>query len=276
MIAGIEAADDQSLVLIEEIENGLHPVATIRLVEYLIEVAERKKVQVIFTTHSNDALRPLPSKAIWVATQDRIFQGKLDVNSLRAITGQIETTAVVFVEDRFAKTWTEAVLRQAQNGLVEHVQVHAMEGDGTAVSMNIYHNSNPAIKIPSACYIDGDSRQKESEVDRIYRLPGQAPESYIFDTMMENWASIGGKLSVALLQKFEDADRVKGILESVRRQTMDPHLLFAHVGEQLGLIPESTVTLAFANMWAQSKPQEVVELMRPIRELVSKVGQPVG
>ncbi len=42
MIAGIEAAEDGALVLIEEIENGLHPVATVRLVEYLIEVAERK------------------------------------------------------------------------------------------------------------------------------------------------------------------------------------------------------------------------------------------
>jgi hypothetical protein len=43
MVASIEAADDNALVLIEEIENGLHPVATIRLVEYLIWAAERKK-----------------------------------------------------------------------------------------------------------------------------------------------------------------------------------------------------------------------------------------
>lgn len=69
MVADIEAADDQSLVLIEEIENGLHPVATVRLVEYLLDVAERKRMQIIFTTHSNEALQPLPSKAIWVATQ---------------------------------------------------------------------------------------------------------------------------------------------------------------------------------------------------------------
>lgn len=61
-------------MLIEEIENGLHPVATVRMVEDLVEAADRKKIQAIFTTHSNDALKPLPSKAIWVATQDRIFQ----------------------------------------------------------------------------------------------------------------------------------------------------------------------------------------------------------
>lgn len=68
MITMIEATEENSLVLIEEIENGLHPVATRRMVEYLIEVAERKRVQSIFTTHSNDALLALPSKAIWAAS----------------------------------------------------------------------------------------------------------------------------------------------------------------------------------------------------------------
>jgi hypothetical protein len=122
MTSIIESADDQSLVLIEEIENGLHPVATIRLVEYLIDASRRKNLQVVFTTHSNEALQPLPSKAIWVATQDRIFQGKLDIGSLRAITGQVEKAAVIFVEDRFARIWVEALFRQALNFPIDHIQ----------------------------------------------------------------------------------------------------------------------------------------------------------
>lgn len=51
LIMEIEASAENSLVLIEEIENGLHPIATLRLVEYLIEAAHRKKIQAIFTTH---------------------------------------------------------------------------------------------------------------------------------------------------------------------------------------------------------------------------------
>ncbi len=39
IVSRIEEAPDDSLLLIEEIENGLHPVATRRLVEYLIDVA---------------------------------------------------------------------------------------------------------------------------------------------------------------------------------------------------------------------------------------------
>jgi hypothetical protein len=144
MVAEIELVEEQALVLIEEIENGLHPVATVRIVEYSIEVAERKKLQTIFTTHSNDALKPLPSKAIWGATQDRIFQGKLDIHSLRAITGQIEASLVIFVEDPFVKLWVEAMLRQSGNIAVDHIHVYGMEGDGTAVAMNRYHRLDPS------------------------------------------------------------------------------------------------------------------------------------
>lgn len=65
IVSEIERAENDSLILIEEIENGLHPVATRRVVEYLVDVARRKSCQVIFTTHSNDALAPLPARAIW-------------------------------------------------------------------------------------------------------------------------------------------------------------------------------------------------------------------
>jgi predicted ATPase len=78
----LESVPENSLILIEEIENGLHPVATVRMVEYLIELAHRRKIQAIFTTHSNDALKPLPDKGIWAAVNGQLFQGKLDVNSL--------------------------------------------------------------------------------------------------------------------------------------------------------------------------------------------------
>ena len=40
MISEIESAQNTSLILIEEIENGLHPVATVRLVDYLIRAAK--------------------------------------------------------------------------------------------------------------------------------------------------------------------------------------------------------------------------------------------
>jgi hypothetical protein len=149
-----------------------------------------------------------------------------------------------------------------------------MEGDGTAVAMNKYHNRNPAISIPSVCIIDGDSKQEESEHTRVYRLPGQSPEAFVFDTVLEKWDEIGGKLSVALFQRFEFNDRIKAICDEVRRDTSDPHLLYAKLGERLSLIPEYTVAAAFANIWAQANPQAVEELVKPVREIVENMNNP--
>jgi AAA15 family ATPase/GTPase len=137
MAIKLETIPENSLVLIEEIENGLHPVATVRMVEYLIDLARRRKIQVIFTTtHSNDALKPLPDQAIWAAANGSLYQGKLDIGSLRAISGQIDSLLVVFVEDSFARTWVEEILRSLPGVAMDGVTVHAMEGDGTAVTVH--------------------------------------------------------------------------------------------------------------------------------------------
>jgi predicted ATPase len=89
MVSRIEGAADNSLILIEEIENGLHPLATKKMVEYLFDVAKRKKAQIIFTTHSEYALDVLPPKAIWACIDGNAYQGKLTIESLRALTGAV-------------------------------------------------------------------------------------------------------------------------------------------------------------------------------------------
>ena len=84
MIAEMENSEDNSLILIEEIENGLHPIAVRRVVEYLIDIAKRKNLQIIFTTHSDYALEPLPGEAIWSCVQGRLQQGKLSIETLQS------------------------------------------------------------------------------------------------------------------------------------------------------------------------------------------------
>jgi predicted ATPase len=265
MAMQLETIPENSLVLIEEIENGLHPVATIRMVEYLIDLAHRRKIQVIFTTHSNDALKPLPDKAIWAAVNGHLYQGKLDIGSLRAISGQVDSRLVIFVEDDFAKAWTEEILRAIPNLAIDAISVHAMEGDGTAVRVNRDHNIDPSIRQPSVCLIDGDSRQATNDAEDVYRLPGESPESYIYDKVLAIIRDISGELAVALLRPYAEETRVAEVVRSVRNTNRDPHLLYSQVGRRLGLIPEARVREAFVTTWARSYPDEVEAIIRPFR-----------
>lgn len=270
MVMQIEALESNCLILIEEIENGLHPVATVRMVEYLIEVAERKSAQAIFTTHSNEALRPLPAKAIWAAMGGQVFQGKLDIAALRAISGQIDAQLAIFCEDEFAAGWLRAILRTQGDVAQEGVEIHAMAGDGAAVKVNKHHNADPSARFPSVCLIDGDSPQTEDRADKVFRLPGQMPETHVFDMVMEKRAAIGGVLAVRLMQPHASADQVMVVLQELRNTNRDPHVLFSQIGFRLGLIPESTVRDAFVTTWAEAYPDACARLLAPFTNLLPR------
>ncbi len=268
IVQRLESASENSLVLIEEIENGLHPLATMRLVEYLVELAERKKLQAIFTTHSNDALTPLPGKAIWSAINGNLYQGKLDIASLRAIGGHIDSRLTIFVEDRFAKAWVEETLRYIEGIALDAIEVHFLRGDGTAVRIHLDHNLNPSSKFPSVCLIDGDSEQEEDPEKLIFRLPGAMPEAYIFDKVLSTLGATSGELSVAMLRPFEQEGRVKEIVESVGNTNHDPHIIFSQIGRKLNLTPEDRVRDAFLSVWARNYPEDAAKIFEPFRHLL--------
>ena len=112
MVAAIENAPTNCLVLIEEIGNRLHPVAARRMVEYLIDTADRRSVQSIFTTHSEDALLPLPREGIWYSIEGKVRQGRTSIEALRALTGRVAGGLAIFVEDDFAKEIFENIVRR--------------------------------------------------------------------------------------------------------------------------------------------------------------------
>ncbi|MCW7490927.1 ATP-dependent nuclease [Leptospira meyeri] len=265
MISSIELMPENSIILIEEIENGLHPIATRRMVEYLIEVASRKKIQSIFSTHSNEALIPLPYKAIWIAANGEVYQGKLDIKSLRAITGQIKSQLAIFTEDLFSKEWIESVIRLNDLDTFDLVEVHGLQGDGMAVTINRNHNIDPTIKSPSICYIDGDSSQNDNEESKVYRLPGLSPEAYIFDKVLDIISQVKGQLSVALHLPFEKADFVEKSVKETRTTNRDEHLLFSQVGRKLGFISENIVRNAFLSIWNENYKSESAQIFENVK-----------
>lgn len=270
MVLQLEAAGENSLVLIEEIENGLHPVATIRMVEYLIELAERKRLQAIFTTHSNDALLPLPSSAIWASVNGQLYKGKLDIRSLRAISGQINSRLVVFVEDEFAADWTRQILSSIPDVALDSVSIHPMKGDGTAVKVHEHHRIDPTAQQPSICILDGDSEQHDAEEDLVFRLPGQCPESAVFDGVHERLGEVSGELAVALLKNYEFETQLDEIMTSLRNTNRDPHLLFAQLGKRIGFVPEARVREAFLAIWCRINSDFIDQLAGSLGDLVPR------
>lgn len=268
MVSKIEAAPNNSLVLIEEIENGLHPVATRRMVEYLIDVAERKSIQAIFTTHSDSALIPLPNEGIWACIDGKLRQGKLSVEALRAVSGRVDKKLAIFVEDQFAKYWVEAILREYLGAGIEQVEVHAVNGDGNAVKTHVNHQSNPALNFRSLCIIDGDSAQEDNEEAGIFRLPGRMPEIEVFQGVARDLETDIAILTVSCQRGPDKQDEVRRAVERVSSSNRDAHLIFNQIGIEAGFVPEAIVRGAFLAIWVRKNSDFCSKLSEHIRTII--------
>ena len=271
VVAFIEEAPEQSLILIEEIENGLHPIAVSRFVEYLVDVADRRRLQVIFTTHSEYALEPLPDEAIWSCLNGKTSRGRLSISSLRAISGRFDTEIVIFCEDKFAKDWIEAIVRSSIPEYIPLLSFHFLGGDGKAIAIHKSHNSDPSITSKSICFLDGDSEQVASEKELIFRLPGESPELEVFTKVKESLDRTVALLTVAFHLNISRQDSVKVAILEISATNRDPHLLYAQIGVNLGMIPEDVIKGAFFSVWCSITQDYLDSVKTTILAEIAKV-----
>jgi predicted ATPase len=69
ILAALECADVDDVIIIEEPEQNLHPWAVRTLIDHIREVMEEKSIQVILTTHSEQVLERVNPKEVRIATR---------------------------------------------------------------------------------------------------------------------------------------------------------------------------------------------------------------
>jgi hypothetical protein len=102
--------------------------------------------------------------------------------------------------------------RQYAFDVYELIEVYGLGGDSVAISVHNSHNIDPTRSVQSICFIDGDSLQKDSAEEGIFRLPGSAPESYIYDKIQDKIYEVKGELAVSLQMPYEKADLVEHMM----------------------------------------------------------------
>ncbi len=95
-----------SLIVIEEIEIGLHPEALIRLAKHLTEICWEKKFQIIVSTHSSYFIDSLPREARILIqkakTEHIITKSPTTRLAIGFMSGQLEPELHIYCEDHFA------------------------------------------------------------------------------------------------------------------------------------------------------------------------------
>lgn len=175
MIIDIVEAPDKSLILIDEIEVGLHPKIQRKLIDVLYNIARNEHKQFIITSHSPSILSSLPE-------QSRIFleQG---VSGLKAIQN-ISVNAALSKMDSLSYPLVDLYCEDEEalkilNKAVSSIQTeHRLSGFKSLINIIVSGSANKTyqhylshketiefkrVKTGYACVLDGDQKLNTSK-----------------------------------------------------------------------------------------------------------------
>lgn len=187
-------APEGSFVAIEEIEVGLHPATMEKLVDEILKIALKRKLQILITTHSSEFLRACPKECLVHAERaaDKVeFTHKPNVdNAIKSLSGKVDAAVFVVCEDIWAAELVSNCLSKKIRDLVK-VAAYGSESElvnkGAAIAQ--------ATGKPVAVVWDGDVPDKALKNINFddktlfgFILPGgDCPERYLI-SLFENAA----------------------------------------------------------------------------------------
>jgi predicted ATPase len=193
----LDALPNGGLLVVEEIEAGLHPQAQIRLAERLVARALTRQLQIVCTTHSEVFLDALPRQARLLLIKQGDEHVALESPSSRfalsVMTGRLHPELTIYCEDSAAATMIEEGLPQT---LRPRVAIRQVGSSVTVVRQGVAHIRGE-LGGKCLCVLDGDCTQanvdawqnSESAGNRSLHpqsiiLPGSlAPERWALDQL---------------------------------------------------------------------------------------------
>ncbi len=117
LVYNVLNAKDNSLILLDEPEVSLHPLAQEKLRDFLLEQALTKNLQIVVSTHSPSFVNGLPTEAIKVFREDsdgsfEVLQNMSCESAFNIVGFKFSTSKNILVEDVLAKSILEAVIKK--------------------------------------------------------------------------------------------------------------------------------------------------------------------
>ena len=219
---------DSALVLIDEVEAGLHPWVQQLLMLHLQQLALRNDLQIIVTSHSPVILDSVPSHARIFLDRDEA-SGKVVVRPpyrdvvQNALYGRSTEALKVLCEDEEAEGILNGVFDflSAKEG-ISRESVHIGRDTGAREFPSHAQALRKFGQIQNTVFIlDGDQRDSEIEAKiqkaagdavSVLFLPGSgAPESWVWEKLRDNSDAVAADLGTAqanLLKQMNQLDAV--------------------------------------------------------------------
>lgn len=211
-------AEPYSLILIDEIDLLLHVSSLKRLIVQLADLADRKNLQIIFTTHSLEMVNMTDYVGIQYLSSVKYEEGKeamfvydrISSDLIYNLTGDADRDIKIYVEDEMAKAVIKKVLRVlGASGRAEVIKYGAIENAFTLAAAKVLSGedtANTLIVLDGDKYRNDDDKmaqikkklsgtEDDAENKRLqalsllaqFNLPeGVAPEKFFHSLLLEN------------------------------------------------------------------------------------------
>jgi len=164
-------AKNYSLVLLDEPETSLHPLAQKKLINFILKQIKKKKLQVVISTHSPDIIEGMPKEAIKIFYEKQ-DTGKINIiedvypeNAFIHIGRSITDKKVIIVEDSLAKMIVEKVIEQ--KGDSKLFEVEHFPGGESPIKQNEMTVYSKEDNSKHFIVFDGDQKKEKIDVSTL-------------------------------------------------------------------------------------------------------------
>jgi len=285
LIYEVICAGKGALIVVDEIELGLHIQAQIKLVNELKKICKTNHCQIVFSTHSKDVLDCLPPEGrIFVGRSDsktEIIQGVSSELAFGKLSGKSSNELHVFVEDKVAKAFIETVVPKNIRERIHVVPIG--QADAIYRQMAAYYREG---KENFVAFLDGDQRTtKASGHSKIKNELGDkwTRSQEEFETFIEprlnyipgdKWPEYEVVNSLLLLNNFDDlvdqwgADDAENVKQAFELGfSAEEHKEFFAIGESV-FLEESRVRTDCINLYKKLCPEKIGPIIDSIARLL--------
>lgn len=291
ILSALQDAPAGSLVLIEEVEMGIHAEALGSLAAVLVDIARKRQLQIICTSHSASFIDGLPRESRILVRRrpagHSCITGVTTRTALSDLSGTATPELRVVCEDELARQILEVSLPQSIRRRIQIIPVGSSSALATAArTLSQENDQAPILIVWDSDVSDKDIRSSCSKADfsssgavgrmEWNRLPGLFDEEGLAlmdangqllppeETIRRAVLKSSESLDQASMTLNTERDDLVAALESSAIYSGSHHELFIDVGTKLCHDPtliRSVLIGAYANVCSASQIQEQLERM---------------
>lgn len=282
IFSSIYAAGGGALIVIDEIELGLHAEAQRRFMDRLKKTCLNQKVQVICTTHSTEIFDRLPNDARFyveiVSGKTKITPGISSEYAFTKMSAKKGLELDIFVEDDIAKA---IILACLPSGTRARVSLHVI-GSASVLSRQLAACYLRNEKKPILAIFDGDQKSKKIDNLKHAKKMAENPDASFDDWFASRVSYLPGDTwpEAWLLQKGAEILEVLSQVLNVETHELDDfieyalqagkHQEFHELQNQLGLDRQACLQ-HFSTSIVKSFPEDFFSIQLAVEAALNKI-----